>query len=345
VRTVALLSASPLLGEQVSRLAAAGGVPLQVSSQPAEVRHLWEEAGLVLLGADVASSLGPPLPRRAGVLLVDERDDERALRLAVAVGAERVVCLPADAPWLVDRMSEAVEGALPAPVVGVLGARGGVGATVLTAGLAVAASRAGLRCAAVDTDVGAGDLGLLLDLAGEPGVRWGDLAAAAGRLPSGDLGAALPGRDGVGLLAAGPPPSPVLTAGTVQAVLPALARGHDVVLVDLGRALTPGARAARDSCSVLLLVVPCEPRGLLGASSALHDLGDQPPPVRLVARAGRGGGDPRQVADELGLPLAGQLRTDRRVHADAVAGLVRPRSSLGRTCRRLLVGLAATVPV
>jgi hypothetical protein len=51
------------------------------------------------------------------------------------------------------------------------------------------------------------------------------------------------------------------------------------------------------------------------------------------------------VADELGLPLAGQLRTDRRVHADAVAGLVRPRSSLGRACRRLLVGLAATVPV
>jgi secretion/DNA translocation related CpaE-like protein len=344
VRTVALLSASPMLVEQVSRLAVAAGAPLQVAAEPAEVRRLWAQATLVLLGTDVAASLGTPPLRRSGVLLVDERDDEPALRRAVAAGAERVVCLPGDAPWVVERMGEAVEGARAAPVVGVVGACGGVGTTVLTAGLAVAAAQARLSCAAVDADGGGGDLGLLLDLDSQPGVRWGDLASAAGRLPSGDLGAALPHRDGVALLAAGVGQAPAVSTATVQAVLPALARGHDLVLVDLARGRHPWERSARAQCSVLLLVVPGEPRGVVGATSVLADLGDEPVDVRMVARVGRGGLDPRQVADQLGLPLAGQVRTDRRVHADAVAGVVRPRSSLGRRCRRVLADLAPAVP-
>jgi secretion/DNA translocation related CpaE-like protein len=340
---VALLAASPVLTEQVARLAVAAGAEVAVTAAADDARRLWRTSPLVLVGADVAPGLAPPPVRRAGVLLLDERDDEGALRLAVAVGAERVVSLPADAPWLVDRMSDTVDGGRAGAVVGVLGARGGVGATVLAAALGVTAVSARLRCVVVDADP-VGDLPLVLDVADEPGVRWHDLAGAAGRLPAGDLGAALPRRDGVRVLG-GRGDVPVhVPGGSVEAVLTALARGHDLVVVDLPRLLHPSAAAAQARCTVLLLVVPCDRHGIAAARQLLAGAAETVLDVRLVARVARGGIDPQQVSDDLRLPLVARVRTDRRVGADAALGVVRSRSSLARACRRVLADLADQVP-
>jgi hypothetical protein len=92
---------------------------------------------------------------------------------------------------------------------------------------------------------------------------------------------------------------------------------------------------------VLLLLVPCDRRGVQGAQRLLAGLGDEAPDVRMVARVSGGGTDPQQVADELQLPLVARVRPDRRVGADAALGVVRSRSSLGRACRRVLADLAA----
>jgi secretion/DNA translocation related CpaE-like protein len=352
---VALLSSSPVLTEQVTRLSLAAGVEVAVPVTPDEQHRAWRTCPLVLVGADAAVGLTPPPTRRAGVLLLDERDDEAALRLAVAVGAERVVSLPADAPWLVDRLGDAVDGGRAGAVVGLLGVRGGVGTTVLAAALGVTAVAAGLRCVLVDADP-LGDLPLVLDVADEPGVRWHDLAAAAGRLPAGDLGAALPSRDGVRVLGGRGESAVAVPAGSVDAVLLALARGHDLVVVDLPRCPAPcaaprvvpsaahSAAAAQARCTVLLLVVPCDRLGVAAAQRLLAALPGDAADVRMVARVVRGGIDPHEAAAELRLPVAARVRTDRRVGADATLGVVRARSSLTRACRRLLGDLADRVP-
>lgn len=333
-----LLTASSSLGEQVRRAAVVARARVEVATAPGEARRRWGEAPLVLVGADVAASLRGP-SRRGGVVLLCEHGSTDDYRLAVEVGAEHVAVLPEAAGWLVQRMADAAEGVRAGPVVGVLGARGGVGATTLLAALGRAAAAAGLATVLVDADpLGAG-LDLLLDSDDEPGLRWHDLALTQGRLPSGSLAEALPRADGLALLTAAPvrpaPPSPA----ALDAVLPALARGHDLVLVDLPRRLDDPARTALRRCRTTLLVVPADPRSVAGAALLAPAVAADCADVRLVVRAV--GGDPQEVGRVLGCPVAGVLRHDQRLARRDREGDPLPRRAwLARACRHLLATLA-----
>src|SRR5450631_1321486 len=68
-----------------------------------------------------------------------------------------------------------------ASIVGVVvGGSGGVGASVLSAAIAVRAAQAGLRSVAVDGDRLGGGLEVTLGIVRERGARWPDLAGARG---------------------------------------------------------------------------------------------------------------------------------------------------------------------
>ncbi|HEV7626077.1 MAG TPA: hypothetical protein VGO89_06230, partial [Streptomyces sp.] len=148
----------PDLLDDLLRLAAAGGAEVHVPPDPASARPYWMFAPLVLVGADVAPEYAAArLPGRPGLVLVahgggstrlprgDPADppDEGLWAAAAAVGAEHVVLLPAAEAWLVERYATPAAGAAgPGRVVAVIGGRGGAGASVLSAALALAASRA-----------------------------------------------------------------------------------------------------------------------------------------------------------------------------------------------------------
>jgi secretion/DNA translocation related CpaE-like protein len=334
-----LLTASSSLGEQVSRAAVVARARVEVATAPAEARRRWTQAPLVLVGGDVAASLRQAPSRRGGVVLLSEHGSPEDYRLAVAVGAEHVAVLPEAAGWLVQRMADAAEGVRAGPVVAVLGARGGVGATTLLAALGRAAVGAGLATVLVDADpLGAG-LDLLLDSGDEPGLRWHDLALTQGRLPSGSLAEALPRADGLALLTAAPGRPAEPSSAALGTVLPALARGHDLVLVDLPRRLDDPARAALRRCRTTLLVVPADPRSVAGAALLAPALAADCADVRLAVRAA--GGDPQEVERVLGCPVAGVLRHDPRLARHDREGDPLPRRPwLGRTCRGLLGALA-----
>src|SRR5690606_39629001 len=87
-----------------------------------------------------------------------------------------------------------------APVVAVLGGRGGAGASVLAAGLAVTAAQAGHRVLLVDGDPLGGGLDLVPGWEDDDGVRWPELSDTSGRLAAGALIGALPRRGEPALL-------------------------------------------------------------------------------------------------------------------------------------------------
>src|SRR5450631_1669926 len=87
-----------------------------------------------------------------------------------------------------------------AHIIGVVGGSGGVGASVLTAAIAIRAAEAGMRPVALDGDRLGGGLDVTLGIEQERGVRWPDLAGARGRIDGDELLRRLPSVDGVGVL-------------------------------------------------------------------------------------------------------------------------------------------------
>ncbi len=88
--------------------------------------------------------------------------------------------LPEGEGWLAARVERSVRGRAPAPLVAVVGGRGGAGASVLATALALTAARRDLEVTLLDLDPLGGGLDLLLGAEAAPGLRWGDLRHVTG---------------------------------------------------------------------------------------------------------------------------------------------------------------------
>ncbi|PJN37328.1 septum formation initiator [Streptomyces sp. CB02959] len=329
-----------LLDDLLRLCAAAGALP-EVAHRPPLRAQDWESAPLVVVGADCAGRLSGT-GRRAGVVIVGrDADDVAVLRQAVAVGAERVLALPDGERWLVDRIADAVEGAgPPALTVGVIGGRGGSGASTLAAALAVTAARVGERTLLVDGDPLGGGLDVLLGGEQEKGLRWPAFAESRGRVAGGALAESLPRLHSLRVLSwdrgaevAIPPPA-------MRAVLAAARRRGGVVVVDLPRRVDGTVAEALAQVDVGLLLVPAELRAVAAARRVADGVRAELRDLRAVACGHPGpgcGGGPtaEEVARLVGLPLAGELPWEAGLPEDLARGRVpgaRARGPLARFC-------------
>lgn len=231
-------------------------------------------------------------------------------------------------------------------VIGVLGASGGLGASTLAVALAVRAARRWGVTACVDGQVWGGGLDVTACLEHLPGLRWADLAGAAGELDGAALLRALPTQEGVAVLSAdGDHDSPrgVAPQGVEVRAVTALARLCALTVVDLGRDGGPCARAGLlESCTDLLVLAGTTARRLADAVAAARVVagGAQSGSVGLVLRTPRRDVvEPEQVALRLDLPLLALLPDDAQVVADADRGRVpgtRPAGRLTTVADRLL---------
>jgi hypothetical protein len=183
------------------------------------------------------------------------------------------------------------------PVLGVLGAVGGVGTSTLAAALAHVA--AGVL---VDTDGAGGGIDVLLGIEGVPGARWSGVRLAGGRLDPSAFADGLPRWGRAHVLAADVRPR----AEDVATVLAAAAASGAPAVVDLGR--DPAPELAQ-TCSLVLVVVPCDPAGLAAGRAARmrYEVASMGAVVR------RGPVDADESADLLALPALAQLpATPRR---------------------------------
>jgi secretion/DNA translocation related CpaE-like protein len=348
---VLVATGEPSLAGALSEVASVAGVEPELAADPVALRRRWAAASLVLLGADLAPGAGA-LPRRPGVVLVgqerDGQDAEAALwEWAVQLGVDQVAVLPDARSWLVDQVARTEQAPAWAPVVAIVGGRGGAGASSLAAALSLTAARAGQPVALVDLDPLGGGIDVLMAGEDMPGARWPDLAHARGHLPVRPLLAALPVIAGVHVLSwarvTDTPDDPGPAPETVACVVDALRRGTSLVVLDVPRHADARVSAALTQVGLAVLLVPAEVRAAGAAAQVAAWLTRQVGDVALLVRGPSPSGLPAEViADLVGLPLLGWLPGEAGL-AEALDRGDRPaqtgRGPLARACRDLLVRL------
>ncbi|TCB92789.1 septum site-determining protein minD [Micromonospora zingiberis] len=332
--------------DDLLRLAAAGGVEVEVAADPAAARTRWQPAPLVVVGADQAQPcLRARLPRRSRLVLVGRAGDlDSGWQVADLLGAEHVAMLPAAEPWLVDRFAECgVDGAAQARVVAVVGGRGGGGASILAAGLAVTAARGRLRTLLLDADPLGGGLDLVLGWEQLEGLRWPALSGADGRVDGPALVRALPSRGDLVVLSWDRGDLVAVPAEAMASTLDAARRGRDFVVVDLPRQFDDAAVTALQAADRVFVVVPAELRATAAAARVVAVAAPHCQDLSVIVR-GPAPGRLRaaEVARALGLPLAGTLRPEpglcrglERGEAPAAGG----RGPLAELCQRIVTDL------
>ena len=330
-----LVTADPDVVEVVLRLAALANIEVEVAPTAGSARASWSTAPLVFVAMDaLAGCLQLGLPRRPAVVLIgDVIEDSAVWQQAVVVGAERVVFFPDVEHGIAEALADVAEGVVPeGPLVAVIGGRGGAGATTVACSLALAAVQAGRSALLVDGDPLGGGIDLVFGGEAVGGLRWPDLSLTRGRIPAAALSAALPQMAGLSVLSWGREDAQPLSADAVAAVLSAGRRAHDLIIVDLPRALDPAARLTLTQATTTLLVVPAEVRATAAAGRVAAAVGLLTHDLRLVVRGPSPTGLTGEVVSrELGVPLVGELRPEPHLAVALDRGellLRRPRSPL-----------------
>ncbi|MGV0835664.1 septum site-determining protein Ssd [Mycolicibacterium thermoresistibile] len=337
-----VLLAEPALRDDVDRAAAAAGVTVVHTHDPSS-RKAWNGAAAVLLDASSAGRCADrALPRRRHVLLLGRTDPRPAdWQAAIAVGAERVLTLPAQDTDLVAALADAAESARAdrrrGPVVAVIGGRGGAGASLFAAALAHSAGEALL----IDADPWSGGLDLLMGVESETGLRWPELAVQGGRLAFPALRDALPQCGAASVLSAGRGGADIAPEA-LAAVIDAGCRAGVTVVCDVPRQPTAVVETALHAADLVVLVTSADVRSCAAAAVTGRWVAAANPNVALVVRGPAPGGlRPRDVARIVDVPLAAWMRPQPRIAETLeVAGLrLRARSPLAGAARRVLTVL------
>ncbi len=316
--------------DEVVRVAAAAGCELERVPDAAALRRRWAGAAMVLLDEAAARAVaGVRLGRRDGVVVLCRGDPPGSVwERAVAVGAEHVVSLPEGEDWLVSALSDTVEerAAGDGRVVSVIGGRGGAGASVLAAAVAVRAHDDGARVLLVDCDPLGGGLDLVVGAEQVEGLRWPGLALGGGRVAASSLHEALPAaEDGSPALTVlscdrhGPGPAPEAALAVVEAGR----RAGDTVVCDLPRHLTEAAAAVLEASDLTVLVVPAEVRATAAGSRVARQIADRGATVAVVVRGPSPGGlVGDDVAEALGLEVLISIEAEPGLAASLDRGAV-----------------------
>lgn len=328
---VALRSSDPAVVEAVRSVAALAELPLAVHPPGSAA----PEAGLVLDSVAEIGAADPDWRRPGGrfAWVAVERG------LDVPDGGPCLV-LPDTAQELLTRI-RAASVTRRAQVVGVVGARGGAGASSYAAVLARTCADAGLSTALVDLDLDQGGIEVLIGAEHEGGLRWADLAGEQGGFAPEELSAGLPIWRGVRVLSGdlrsvGLPPS--------EETLTALGDAHDVLILDLPRVAARAGGLAARWCEVVLTIAVCDVQSAAGLQALSRSLAGLD--VRLVVRGPAPGGlQPQDLAASCGIPLLHGMAPERSLAAALERGVApgdHRRGPLLRAARQTLdaLGLA-----
>lgn len=292
-RTVLLVTADRALQQRGRRVIAAARHRI-IECQPSRVAQHWGRADSVLVGIDALEELSRVDPRRRESVYVIAGDHvpDAAWRDCVGIGATDAVVLDEAEGWLVERLSLGHGGSAAGRIICVRGAAGGIGASYVAAGLALAAPEC-RPVVLVDTDLRSGWLDLLLGIEHD-GLGWGELAGLRGRVGGEALTASVPSREGISLVAADRDTAvPSIGPDALRSTVLAGAALGGLVVIDDARA-DQLSHTAHQLCDQLVLVASTDLRGGLAARRAIdqirsEDAGPHSSAVVVAARTPRRG--------------------------------------------------------
>ncbi|AZI57152.1 hypothetical protein EH165_02230 [Nakamurella antarctica] len=358
-----VITEDPSLLDDLLRVAAAAGVEVAHATAPTS-KTVWRAAPMVVIdAAAIRFAIASGMPRRPGVVVVSH--DELAAPIweqCVVLGVERTLVLPMDEEALVAAVADALErGPDDGPLVAFIGGRGGAGASVLAAAVAVAGLKTGKSVLLADCDQWGAGLDLLLGIEAASGVRWDDLAAPSGRVPVEALHSALPCVPGItqrrSLRMAGPAPlrgvlsvlahnrdlEVNVSPDVLDVVLDASRRAGELAVVDLPRTPDPVSDRALQRADAVILVTPADLASCFAARRLLNRISRHNTEIAVVVRGPAPGGlGADDVAEVLGLPLVCQMRPQPNLARDLEQGRLPgsdARSPLGRAAAQVLVHL------
>jgi pilus assembly protein CpaE len=198
------------------------------------------------------------------VVVICQSSPNGFVRRVFEAGADDIVTLPQEPEGVLFALQKAVArrqgaavatGTALAPMICVLGPKGGTGKTLTSCNLAVSLAEQGRRVVIVDLDLQFGDVGLSLGLA--PANTIYDLAKAAGSLDAEKLEGYLTAHSsGVRVLMAPTRPDHAGTIGVefLRDVYAILRASNDFVVVDTPPGFTPEVIASIDSSSHVCMV-------------------------------------------------------------------------------------------
>lgn len=312
-----LVTRDSALIDVVSATALALGTSVAVASGRDELRSLWPDARVRLVGVDMITRAAEMEQRNGGTWVVGQPD---ALLLAASaeLGAP-ALALPQSSPRLAEILARGREPEPSAAVVALVGGSGGVGTSSLAVATALLAAERGRRVAAVELARCGGGLDLMMGLEAAAGLRWGDLGDVTGEL--GRLDQQLVSGDGVALLSLSRGPYSSPTRDALEAVMRSLGRHTALIVVDAGNGerleWLPGAQP--------VIVVAAHVRGVAAGRMLAQRHGSAR--AQLLVRTGPGAAlPPDAVAQALGIPLLGTVRHDPAVaRLSATGGSVTAR--------------------
>lgn len=198
----------------------------------------------------------------------------------------------------------------PFPVIAVVSACGGAGASVLAALLAALATRVfdDVRSYLIDCDVYGGGIDVLLGAEQTPGPRWNEVRVRGADLDASALSERLPRWGSVSFLAADGLAD--IDPAALSTVVAAASRAGPVVL-DLPRWAQCLGESVAPLIDLVVLVLPAEVRAVTACGVLLSGrLGEvfDPARVTLVLRGSSRAVRPDSVSSLLNVPVAGVVR-------------------------------------
>jgi pilus assembly protein CpaE len=300
---------------------------------------------------DAASKQRPERP----VIVMSDAPANGFVRRLFESGADDIVLLPESADRVLFTFHKAVarkqgsavaSGVAVAPMICVLGPKGGSGKTVTACNLVVGLADAGYSPLLIDLDLQFGDAGLAMGLAPDKTIY--DLAKSGGSTDADKIEAYLATHESgarVLLAPTRPDHATVVTVDFLREVYAALRRRFDYVVVDTPPGFTPEVIASIDSSSHLCVVGMLDALSLKNTKLGLETLdlmGYDDERVCLVLNRAdsRVGIDRDDVAAVVGRMPDVMVPSDREVARSVNEGapivLSRERSDAARAFRELV---------
>jgi pilus assembly protein CpaE len=248
----------------------------------------FSDRALDVIGA--ASAERPDAP----VVAIYAGSPNGFMEAAFEAGADDLITLPQPPEYMAFALEKviarhrggAANGAAAAPMITVLGPKGGTGKTLTACNLAVALARQGMRAVLVDLDLQFGDVGLALGLKPEHTIY--DLATSAGSLDGDKVDSFVSQHEsGAGALLAPirPDQAAAIKVGFLHELFEILRARYDFVIADTPPAFSPEVIAAVDTSSHLCVVGMLDALSLKDTKIGLETLaqmGRDPASMTLV---------------------------------------------------------------